>query len=223
MLRTLIRNLSLQDSLILDAGCGTGFARIELGTAGTVIGLDSSIDAFATNREHTSDCVASVERTPFPDAAFDVVVALDLLEHLDDEETALRELYRVCKPGGHLFVTVPAYQWMWSRHDEALGHHRRYSAKDLRNKVRHAGFSVHRISYVVSTMFLAAAAYRCIRKLLGKEGTGTDLAPVPEPLNMLLSGLMRMEVALAWLGVLPFGLSVMLLARKDNSSASGKP
>jgi len=213
LLRNLVERLGLRDVLILDAGCGTGFARGELSKAGTVIGLDVLPEAFAPESgDRVMGCVALVERAPFKSAAFDLIVALDLLEHLEDDEQALKEIYRVCKPGGHLLMTVPAYQWAWSRHDEALGHRRRYSAADLGGKVRRAGFTVRRLSYTVTSVFLPAMAYRFLRR---RSGAGSDLFRVPEPANCILGALMKIESRLIWNVSFPFGLTVFLLARKQ--------
>jgi len=213
LLRSLVERLPLWDALILDAGCGTGYARGELGRAGTVIGLDASPEVFAQQSgDRVMGCLGLIERAPFKETVFDLVVALDLLEHLEDDEGALREIYRVCRPGGHLVLTAPAYQWVWSRHDEALGHCRRYSAADLAKKVRSAGFTIRRLSYMVTAVFPAAAAYRLMRR---RSRAGSDLFRVPEPVNALLGALMRLESRLVWNVSLPFGLSVFLAAQKE--------
>jgi len=218
LLRNLVGKLKLRDALILDAGCGTGFAREELGKAGTVIGLDALPEAFAPESDGAG-CMALIERAPFRGATFDLIVALDLLEHLEDDEQALREIYRICKPGGYLFVTVPAYQWAWSRHDEALGHRRRYSAADLAEKVRRAGFTLRRLSYTVTTIFLPAMAYRLVRR---RSGHGSDLFPVPEPANSLLGALIKLESRLVWNVNFPFGLTVLLLAYREQNGRYGE-
>lgn len=216
LLRGLMRTLCLRDALVLDAGCGTGFARGELSKAGTVIGLDASEAAFALapGGDQGASCVGLIERAPFQDGTFDLVVALDLLEHLEDDTRALGEIYRICRPGGFLFATVPACQRVWSRHDEALGHYRRYSAAELAKRVRLAGFEIRKSSYTVTTLFPLAAAYRILRRRFGRDAATTDLFPVPEPLNAVLGLLMRFESWLALRVNLPFGLSAFILARK---------
>lgn len=216
LLSNLVKGLRLSDALILDAGCGTGFARGELSKGGTVIGLDASPEAIAQGLDGSpvASCVSLIQDTPFRDGTFDLVVALDLIEHLADEMPALKEIHRLCKPGGHFFVTVPAYQSLWSKHDEALGHYRRYTDCEIRERLRESGFEVRRSSYVVSSILPAAAAFRMLRRKFGRESTGTDLFPVPEPFNFLLSLVMRMECRLAWSARLPFGLTACVLARK---------
>jgi SAM-dependent methyltransferase len=225
LLRGLIRKLGIGDGVILDAGCGTGFAGTELCKAGTVIGLDASEAALAgSGAELARCCVATIQHTPFAAEAFDLIVAMDLLEHLEDESPALKEIRRICKPGGSLFVTVPAYRSLWSKHDEALGHHRRYSAAEIAERIRAAGFEVRKSSYLVTSVFPIAALYRALRRRFGRESGGkTDLFPVPEPFNALLSLLMRVESWLAWHASLPFGLTAVVLARKPESADSTSP
>ncbi|MGB9587333.1 MAG: methyltransferase domain-containing protein [Armatimonadota bacterium] len=214
LLRSLVRKLALRNSLILDAGCGTSFAHCELQEAGTVISLDNSPQAFIDRENNLLACLARFEQSPFPDETFDLIVALDLLEHLDDDHQALVEAYRVCRTGGYLFVTVPAYQWAWSHHDEVLGHCRRYSAHTLGYAVQKAGFVICQSSYFVSSVFVPALVYRIIRQRFAKAEDASDLGPVPAPLNHLLRLCMRIEAHLA-LGIgLPFGLTVCLLAQK---------
>jgi SAM-dependent methyltransferase len=216
LLRNLIQGLKLRDALILDAGCGTGFARSELSRGGTVIGLDASPEAIAQGLDGkpVESCVAYAQSIPFPSDTFDLVVALDIIEHLEDEMPALSEVRRACKSGAYFYVTVPAYQGLWSHHDEVLGHYRRYTVCEMVEKLKKAGFEICRASYLVSSILPAAAAFRALRRRFGKESKGTDLFPVPEPFNFLLSLVMRVECRLAWNARLPFGLTACVLARK---------
>lgn len=214
LLRALVSRLGIRNALILDAGCGTGFAGKELAGAGTVISLDATEAAFGEGLTGLS-CIATIEDTPFSDNTFDLIVALDLIEHLPDDQPAIREMHRICKPGGHLFVTAPAFQSLFSSHDRALGHYRRYSAGSLARSIGAGGFEVERLSYVVSSVFPIAAAYRRLRrKRAGKDSTATDLFPVPEPFNCFLSLLMRVESRLVWHMRAPFGLTAFALAVK---------
>jgi len=217
LLRALVRRLGIRNALILDAGCGTGFAGKELAGAGTVISLDATEAAFGPDFQGTS-CIATIEDTPFSDNTFDLIVALDLIEHLPDDQPAIREMHRICKPGGHLFVTAPAFQTLFSSHDKALGHYRRYSAADLAKSVRAGGFEMQRLSYTVTSIFPIAAAYRRLRrKKAGKDSTATDLFPVPEPFNCFLSLVMQVESWLVWHVRAPFGLTAFALAVKPRS------
>jgi len=220
LLRFLRRVLVQSDDLILDVGCGTGLGASELGTNSQVIGLDVSIDAFRVcdwNRLGMP-CVGSAERMPFKNDSFQLVVALDVLEHLERVDTALKEIYRVCKPGGFLLVLVPAYGWLWSSHDEVLGHKRRYTASSLASALRSAGFQIVRLSYVVTFVFPLAALVRLIRRLARRTAQTSDMAPVPGGLNLLLSLIMRVEVFfLRWVNM-PFGLSALAIAKRPEEA-----
>ena len=201
--------------LILDAGCGTGVAEDILSDLGHVVGIDIAPKALA-GRSPTcpeSLCVASVNAAPFPDETFDLVVALDIIEHIEDDGAVLRELYRICRPGGRLMITVPAYQWLHSAHDEALGHYRRYSARRIRRLMRDAGFRLGKLSYCVTAPFPAAVAFRLLRRLLGNR-EGSDLFEVPRALNSILTGIMRVEAAFLRRMNLPFGLSIVAIGEK---------
>jgi len=220
LLRSLVRRLGLHNALMLDAGCGTGFAGRELSPAGRVVSLDSTEAALGTDFRGTA-CIANIEDTPFPAETFDLIVAMDLLEHLADDQPALREMYRICKPGGFLFVTVPAFPTLFSSHDKALGHFRRYSTSSLKESVGGAGFAIERLSYTVTSVFPLAAAYRMLRrKKASADSTATDLFPVPEPLNWALSLIMRMESWLGWRIRLFFGLTAFALAMKPRSEGA---
>jgi SAM-dependent methyltransferase len=214
LLRLLIQKLSLREALILDAGCGTGFAHDELQKAGTVVSLDSSLEAFS---EHCIlKCVSRIEETPFRDNTFDLIVALDLLEHLEDDHKALVEIRRICKTGGYVFLVVPAYQWAWSCHDDFLGHRRRYSAKELVEVVQRAGLAVCKSTYFVSALLLPALVYRLVYRRICKTAQKSDLFPIPTPLNSLFRFCTNVEAKLALSVGLPFGLSVCVLAQKQH-------
>lgn len=220
LLQRLVRKLGLQNALILDAGCGTGFASRELAAAGKVTSLDATEAALGPDFKGDA-CIADIRETPFPDGTFDLIVAMDLLEHLEDDRPALEEMYRICKPRGTLFVTVPAFQRLFSSHDKALGHYRRYSAADLRKSVRACGFEILKLSYIVTAVFPIAAVYRAVRWKRASEDCGTtDLFPVPEPFNAFLSFLMLLESWLVWHIRLPFGLTAFVLAVKPRSEAA---
>lgn len=218
LLRYICGFLVEEGRLVLDAGCGTGLAASELGHPSQVVGLDVSEAAFqATNWQVLGmPCIGSVERLPFRNESFDVVAALDVLEHLEEPEKALRELYRVAKVGAKLLVTVPAYRWLWSIHDEALGHKRRYTASSLRAALEASGFRIHRLSYTVTFLFPLAVLVRLSRRYLIKGNRDSDLCPLPSFLNALLAFFMRVEVSMLRFMDMPFGLTVFAIAEKAN-------
>jgi SAM-dependent methyltransferase len=193
-----------RDRLILDAGCGTGGMLSRLARyAGSrqVIGMDFAPAAleFCRSRRHPSLAQASVTDLPFADAAFDLVTSFDVLVQLPGEqadERAMREMYRVLRPGGLAFVRVAAYEWMRSDHDEALGTQRRYRLGALVEKMEGAGFEVLRATYANALLLPVAMLRRLVLKRLGLAARGSDVRPLPASLgwlNQALAGALRLE------------------------------
>jgi trans-aconitate methyltransferase len=202
---------------ILEVGCGTGAMVPVLSTYGTVTGMDSSEEA-------TTHCKALFPASAFvtgtvpddvPREAFDVVAALDVLEHIGDDVGALETLGDALVPGGLLMVTVPAYGWLWGPHDELNHHVRRYSRRDLRAAVEAAGFEVERTTYFNSLLFPVAAAVRLARRYLIRHQEATaDLAVPGRTVNELLTRVFAAERRVLRHVDLPFGVSVLALARR---------
>lgn len=207
---------SRPDARILDVGCGTGSNLSAFAELGRATGIDASPDALAYCRKRGVETVslAEIERLPFADATFDVVTAMDVLEHTDDDLEALEELRRVCKPGGLLLATVPAYGFLWSEHDEALKHRRRYTAHELRNKLTVTDFAVERTSYFITTLFVPILLMR-IHQGLFKKSTHpqTSIQVLPPWLNRTLVGLLSIERRVFRSINLPFGVSIVAQAR----------
>ncbi len=184
---------------------------------GPTLCADSSAAAVELTRRRGVEGVVQsrLEALPFAAASFDIVTALDVLEHVDDDMKALEEILRVTRAGGVLIVTVPAYGFLWSEHDEALHHRRRYIASELRRKLTHAGFEVERISYYMSLLFLPILTYRLAQNLRTRPMLAkTSHVIFPEWLNSLLIKLLGFErLLLRWIN-LPFGVSIVCRARK---------
>src|SRR5262249_48566601 len=202
---------------ILDVVCGTGANAHAFARIAPTIGIDASMEAlhFCQSRGIEALTLSSVEELPFDVRTFDVVTALDVLEHTDDELNSLREIHRVTKHGGLLLITVPAYGFLWSEHDEALKHRRRYTAHELRNKLAVTGFEVVRTSYFISMLFFPILALR-IWQGLRKNSTRpkTSLRILPHWLNASLVGLLALERKMFQQINLPFGVSIVALARR---------
>jgi SAM-dependent methyltransferase len=201
---------------ILDVGCGTGANVSAFDRLGEATGIDASMDAlhFCQSRGVQRVALSPVEDLPFAGGAFHVVTALDVLEHTDDDLRALREIRRICRPDGLLLITVPAYGFLWSEHDEALKHRRRYTAHELRNKLTITGFDVVRTSYFISTLFFPILALR-IWQGIHKNSTSpkTSLYVLPGWINASLIGLLALERKIFQQINLPFGVSIVALAR----------
>lgn len=209
---------------ILDVGCGTGATTAALCRFGSVSGLDMGQAALRHAHAHGLPVArGSAENLPVGGALLDVVVALDVLEHLDDDRRALAEILRVLRPGGVLLTTVPAYPFLWSSHDEALGHRRRYRRAELRERLSGAGFEITLCSYVMASILPVAIAVRLAERLWKRRGPAeSGYLPLPRSLNDLLAHVVGLGGYLVHFMVLPFGLSIVAVARKP-SAASGRP
>ncbi|NVO31601.1 class I SAM-dependent methyltransferase [Hymenobacter lapidiphilus] len=223
----LIKSLQLPSTAaILEIGCSGGPLMQRLRAAGytDVTGIDVSEVAVALAQTrgipHTS--VMDGAALTFADARFDLVVASDVLEHIESEGTALHEWSRVLKPEGRLIVFVPAHAYLWSQHDVVNHHFRRYSRQGLVAAMKHAGFQVQRSSFWNAALYFPTAALRLGRRLTAAgtvgaaslpEGTG-DLHYLPRPLNALLTNWVKFENRLLRHLNLPVGVSVFALACK---------
>lgn len=204
-------------SRILDAGCGSGRNMLELSRFGQVIGLElapTSVEA-ARRREVGQVVAGSLASQPFPDDHFDLAASLDVLEHLDDDRGALGELRRVVRPGGLLLVTVPAYGWLWSSHDEVNHHRRRYTLDSLLGAARGEGWEPVRTTHFNSVLLPAAMAHRGLERVRRpRPPAHSDLDRTPAWLNGLLERPLRAEARLIRRGRrIPVGLSLLAVLR----------
>jgi SAM-dependent methyltransferase len=196
---------------ILDAGCGTGRNLVEYASLGAVEGVDFSADAVEFCRLRGLEGVrqAALERLPFEADRFDLIVATDVIEHLDDDRVALAELGRVAAPGGRLVVTVPAYAWLWSQHDESMHHRRRYSERGLSEALEASGWEPQVRTYFFTALLPGVAAVRLLRRLRRTETPRSDMTLAPAFLGHLLELPSTGEAKLIERGVrLPAGVSV---------------
>jgi ubiquinone/menaquinone biosynthesis C-methylase UbiE len=210
---------------ILDIGCGTGAMLDVLAPYGKVVGADFSPEALSfcrsrgeRNGNEYNLVRADVRRLPFAENQFDVVTAMDIIEHIDRDKDALLEICRVLAPGGRLFATVPAFASLWSEHDEALHHYRRYRALEFKDVVQRAGLTVEKTSYTLTALFplvwLFRQAANAARRIRNGHQPQAHLVRFPQPINSALLSLVKAETQIVRRMNLPFGVTVVLVARK---------
>jgi SAM-dependent methyltransferase len=204
---------------VLDAGCGTGGNSAHLRAYGRVTGIDFSSDALqlAAERPGLRLARASVEALPFADESFDLVLSKDVLCHhgVARDVAAVREFARVLRPGGVLFLQLPAYEWLRSHHDEAVHTGHRYTAAELRGLLRAGGLRARRVTHANGLLLPAAAAWRALNRLRPDHGPDhSDVRPVAGPVNAVMRAALSLEAPLIARRDLPFGLSVIGVAEK---------
>jgi len=201
---------------VLDLGCGTGGNLKLLSDWGPVCGLDPWRPALRLCPPGVATLVqGTAGNLPFRDASFSLVAVLGVLEHIADDVEMLCEARRVCRPGGVILVLTSAFMLMWSQHDEANRHVRRYTARQLREKVEGAGLRVQRLSYLNFFLFPLAALVRLLQRLNPGRGTPRmDMFPVPEPFSTVLAGLLALEGWLMQWLALPWGVSLVTVVER---------
>ena len=207
---------------ILDAGCGTGFNLSYYTDLNShdVYGLDIANAALEHVRKRGIKKViqASITDIPFKSETFDVVFSFEVVTQTpyDTHDAAFREMIRVLKPGGHFFIRVPAFMWLWSSHDEELQVCYRYRLHDLRKKLEQCGFTVEWTSYANAFLFPVILARRLLKRT--GIGGGSDVKPLPKGLGWLdgvFKAILSREALWFKSGRrLPFGLSLICYARK---------
>lgn len=215
------------DRRLLDIGCGAGNMMHHLSRYGQVRGveIDARPAAVARQRGYSVDLGDAGRGLAYPDAAFDIVTALDVIEHNRDDLSLLREACRVLKPGGYLVITTPAFMWLWSYNDVLNAHVRRYDIPELRAKLQDAGFEVWRISYNNFFVFPIAAALILLRRAgghkprlqshhLSAEAYQVEMEPAPPLLNAALTAVGWLEAHVLRRVNLPIGTSIIAIARK---------
>jgi SAM-dependent methyltransferase len=218
-INTLINN---KDSLtVLDAGCGTG-KTLEDCKVYNKFGLDFSEEAlaFCKKRKLQNLVRGSISAVPFKKNTFDITISLDVLYHaaVDNDISALEELYHAIKQDGVLILNLPAYNFLQSQHDKAVHTRQRYTVKELSEKVKKAGFRIEKITYRNTVLFPLMFIKRIIDKIFipMSEQTESDLKQMSRFLNKFLTMILFTENVLINLGIsLPFGLSVYCIARKQ--------
>jgi SAM-dependent methyltransferase len=213
----LTRHLSTPHATIADIGSGGGYYCQMLAARGyRMTAVDFLADGLRRLSQHTPT-IHTVQSAAGPlalrDNSFQCALALDVLEHLDDDAAAAADLYRILKPNGILLATVPAFDWLWSYRDEAAGHRRRYRREPFQQLLRNAGFTIERTGYYNFFLLPLAAASRLAGRVVTTKARDLEDLP-PAWLNGLFRSINRAEVrwnrSLNW----PCGSSLFAVARK---------
>lgn len=224
---TIKKNINTSPPLqLLNVGAATGKSSEMLQSFGTVRSLEYDQPSFEFCRDVLNlDIVqGSILELPYQDNAFDLVCAFDVVEHVEDHQLAIQELFRVCKPGGHIFITVPAFMSLWSNHDVVNHHYRRYMMKEMTGL-----FAIHpgrciRKTYFNTILFIPIWMYRYAQKLLPKKDIQELRSDNEQFNNKWLNRIMYAIFSLerSWLRFFsfPFGVSLMVMWRKDTDHNS---
>lgn len=203
-----------EETVVLDAGCGTGANLQILDQYGKVIGIDLHLSACCHAAAKTPGQMlqGSLEKLPLCNECCSVATLLDVLEHVEGQQDVLGELFRVLSPGGTLMVTVPAFRHLWSGHDIAHQHRRRYRARELRAELNKAGFHIVYLSYFNTHLYPLIAVARLLRRQ--HSVSGSDMQDPHPWLNDLLYRIFSSERL--WIGrmSMPFGVSLVAIAKK---------
>lgn len=211
-----LRGIVRPGCVALDVGCGTAENIAVLESLGTraAVGTDLSDHALGlaiTRRPRPRVVRSLAEDLPFGDGVAGCLVSMDVIEHLDDDLSALREYRRVLEPGAPIVLTVPAYEWLWSEHDDRAFHRRRYAARTLEQVAREAGIVVDRVTYYYSFLVPAAVLLRRtpLRHLVGS--IDEEVSTFHPFVEAVLAAMASVERWVARWVRIPFGLSVLLV------------
>jgi SAM-dependent methyltransferase len=214
LLAALERALPARPARLVDLGCGTGNVLQALGRFGEAVGVEREAELRAVGEACGLDIRAGAlpDDIPLPDGWADAALLLDVIEHLDDDVAGVRAAARATRSGGIVMITVPAYRWLWSGHDVALGHRRRYTARRVGAVIRAAGLRVEHVGYFNTVLFPAIAAVRLAKRLAGARGH--DIRRPSSPLNETLTRLFALERHAVVRARLPFGSSLLAVGRR---------
>jgi len=204
------------NTLTLDVGCGTGANLRTLASAGLhVVGLDRSIYALRATKGKGGFplLAADVSHLPIKTRSVGLVIAMDILEHLEDDAEAILESYRVLNKEGILILTVPAFEFLWGIQDNVTGHQKRYSKKEITNKLEKAGFKIIKASYFNFFLFFPILMARRLMRLMGLTIRSENEVNFPL-LNFFLKTIFSVEPYIVRYFSFPFGVSIFCIAKK---------
>jgi len=220
VLKSFCKNGLIQDD-ILDIGSGTGVILKLLADFGTAYGMEISPEAIQFLRQRDVNLLVQSDANqsiPFKDNTFSVITCLDVLEHVDNDFSLIEEMFRVCKLCGHVIVTVPAFEILWSHHDVALHHKRRYTKQQMLKRIRKFNWKVVKCSYYNTILFLPILSVRKLKTFLAnnRDVRSDFFIKLPAWANKILSSLFVSEIYFLRHVNLPFGVSLLLVLRKPD-------
>ena len=207
---------------LLDIGCGTGIILKILEEFGSAWGMELSLQALKFLREREVYKVVrgnANESLPFKDGTFSGITCLDVLEHLHNDSGLLRDMIRICKPGGRILITVPAFRFLWSPHDVALHHKRRYTRVQILHQAEGLGCKVIKATYFNTALFLPIMLLRKMRShhSAGMRAQSDFFMGLPAPLNKILTRLYTLELQCLRHLNFPFGVSLLVILERRGS------
>ncbi len=205
---------------VLDGGCGTGLIMRSMeALTPTVEGLDMESSAIAYAK--ASGVRGTIHLGALPDVelpqAYDLILMLDVLEHIEDDRAAIQRIRTLLVQGGTLVLTVPAHPFLWSGHDAYNHHKRRYRSKELLRLLRENGFSIRYWSYMNAFFFLPVAFFRWIKKMFRRANAPSDLFVPPAFINRLCYRIFSAEQIMMMRVKIPFGVSMIVVAEKKSA------
>ncbi|MDD5130592.1 MAG: class I SAM-dependent methyltransferase [Candidatus Omnitrophica bacterium] len=206
------------DLKILDVGCGAGMIMKDLGKFGEVTGIDVEPAAmeFCHKRNIGKLCLGSGINLPFRSGVFDLVIAFNVVEHVQDDISFVKELDRVCKGGGRVILATSAFNFLWSQHDEINRHKRRYLKSGLQMILENRHLAVERITYTNCILFLPIFLAITLKKLLRRNGLSLINAyySAPALINRFLLFILKIESLILIRFDFPYGVSLLCVGRK---------
>ena len=204
---------------MMEIGCGTGEILNLLKNWGDVCGVDYSPEAVAVCRKRGFKNLYCQDFNDLDvsgmQESFDLVLALDVLEHIRDDVRTMKKVRSILKPGGLFFVAVPAYKFLWSTHDEALHHLRRYHSLEINQKLKDSGFKILKSTHFVATLFVPIAFVRLLNNFVRRRAyPKTHYLPLPERINDILFKILLVETKLINYVNLPVGTTLTVVAKK---------
>lgn len=200
---------------IVDIGCGAGNIMDVLGEFGKVRGVDNNKEIVKFNRKNGKEVsLGDVCTLRLPEKSFHLVTLLEVLEHIEDDSRALSVVRHILKPEGLIIITVPAFSFLWGSHDVEAFHKRRYSKKELEDKLSSAGFTLVKVSYINTFLFLPISLIRILKNIFNLGRGKSDFIKYPFLANFFLEKIFSLEAKFLTNFNFPVGVSILAVARR---------